>query len=129
MAKRVTHACSNCQSQHLKCNGINPCSRCRAKNLNCVYTTQKMMGPAPETNPYDGFTTIFQVPPIKPNVIPMDSYDNYTSTFQIEPQHNIPSVGQSFQITNIQTDLPLQIIEMDTPLDDLSLLSNVALMN
>lgn len=37
----VPAACLGCRSKHLKCDGQNPCSRCRASDAECVYVASR----------------------------------------------------------------------------------------
>lgn len=34
---RISKACDECQARKIRCNGENPCQRCRTRNIGCVY--------------------------------------------------------------------------------------------
>ncbi|KAH8816311.1 hypothetical protein F5884DRAFT_818401 [Xylogone sp. PMI_703] len=37
----VSAACIACRSKHLKCDGLNPCSRCSSDNTDCIYVRSR----------------------------------------------------------------------------------------
>lgn len=48
MKPTVTAACQECRSKHAKCDGLNPCSSCVKKEIQCVYdAARKKRGPVP----------------------------------------------------------------------------------
>nr|VWO94455.1 Zn(2)-C6 fungal-type domain-containing protein [Ganoderma boninense] len=44
---RTAHACEHCRIRKSKCNGKNPCGRCRARGLLCEYSAER-----PRTRPF-----------------------------------------------------------------------------
>lgn len=41
MRSTVSAACLGCRSKHLKCDGMNPCSRCSSDRVECVYVRSR----------------------------------------------------------------------------------------
>ncbi|CAJ2510240.1 Uu.00g061400.m01.CDS01 [Anthostomella pinea] len=46
----VPAACLGCRSKHLKCDGLNPCSRCRSSDSECVYIASRRGYKGPRRN-------------------------------------------------------------------------------
>ncbi|KAK0621461.1 hypothetical protein B0T17DRAFT_291385 [Bombardia bombarda] len=122
----VPAACLACRGKHLKCDGLNPCSRCTSSNAECVYIASRRGYKGPRRNmasnpnkrhassspPYSGPTdscpmmlghTPVSIPPpplpaFNPTIVlPEQSPISYTSTPALP--HNIPIYRNPFAPT------------------------------
>src|SRR6187402_3287463 len=46
----VPSACVQCRSKHLKCDGLNPCTRCSSNSFDCVYVRSRRGFKGPRRN-------------------------------------------------------------------------------
>lgn len=55
-ARKVSRACDFCKSRKAKCSGDQPCAKCAAKGLNCLYDSKYTRGRPPTPPLSEGYT-------------------------------------------------------------------------
>ncbi|WZH45840.1 fungal-specific transcription factor domain-containing protein [Fusarium acuminatum] len=63
-ARKVSRACDFCKSRKAKCSGDQPCAKCAAKGLNCLYDSKYTRGRPPTPPPSEGYTGLTIPKPI-----------------------------------------------------------------
>jgi Fungal Zn(2)-Cys(6) binuclear cluster domain len=53
----VPSACVQCRSKHLKCDGLNPCTRCSSNSFECIYVRSRRGFKGPRRNGANGAPT------------------------------------------------------------------------
>ncbi|KAJ4264196.1 hypothetical protein NW762_005390 [Fusarium torreyae] len=77
-SRKVSRACDFCKSRKAKCSGDQPCAKCAAKGLNCLYDSKYTRGRPPTPPPSETHSGL-------PNPSPMIIRPRGDSTFQQAP--------------------------------------------
>ena len=83
----VPSACVQCRSKHLKCDGLNPCSRCSANSFECQYVRSRrgFKGPRRNGAQSKSSSTPGPVPGTTPRACPMVHPGGASSTVRTSP--------------------------------------------
>lgn len=99
----VPSACVQCRSKHLKCDGLNPCTRCSSNSFECVYVRSRRGFKGPRRNGTNGTpgkagTVDRSCPLVNPGAVRGPS--NVPSGLATPPDHRLQTLPRA-------VDLPL----------------------
>ncbi|KAM0323785.1 hypothetical protein ACHAPQ_008593 [Fusarium lateritium] len=88
-ARKVSRACDFCKSRKAKCSGDQPCAKCAAKGLNCLYDSKYTRGRPPTPPQSDGYTGLaIPNPETAQQPVGPDSYRD-TGKLEVMPQRSL----------------------------------------
>lgn len=107
----VPSACVQCRSKHLKCDGLNPCTRCSSNSFECVYVRSRRGFKGPRRNGIQNKAPAADsaCPLVHPNGTRTTA--NFSSGLATPPDHRLMTLPRSLDVPPF--DIGQEIVTFD----------------